>query len=88
MNNHYLVQIGYAVFGVGDDEQAAYADALSNGADLPPIDRIGHLTGHAATADRAGHKNMTELGEMHIGEMVFLNRDQAEGQGFDVSIYD
>lgn len=96
MNQFFVIQIGYEIFGCGSTEREAYDEAASNvdpDADFPAFESISRYVGTARTADggprrSSGRKSMTQNGEMHTGEMVLMSREAAAAQGFNVAYYD
>lgn len=80
-NKLYVVQVGYATFGEGDTEELAIKDALSNGMDAETT--VKHYLGSRGSGpvnDCPGgtRASMTEFGELAHGDMIVIDREQAE----------
>jgi len=88
MNTHYVVQVDYEIFGAGTSERNAYEDAVEWADDLPAFEKMPRFIGTSLSCDRAVTKNMTQHGEMHVGEMVIITRAEAESMGYNVAAHD
>lgn len=88
-HNFYVVQVGYEIYGYGDTEQCAVemANEFLDRESRVSLDTVSRFVGTAQPGAHKGvycgpRKNMTQYGEMAIGEIVLLDAEAAEKLGY------
>lgn len=89
----YVVQVGYDVYGYGDTEQDAI-DMANEFLDVDSrvsLDTISRFVGTAQPGSHKGvyhgpRKNMTQYGEMAVGEIVLLDAHAAEVLDYEAAV--
>jgi hypothetical protein len=94
MTKYYVVQVGYAVFGVGDTPEAAVESSrewLENPIELSDLPvYTGSRAVTAASAQYLGYdepavqrKAMTDRGELTTGSMALMDEDGLRQHGIE-----
>jgi len=69
----YVAQYGCAIFGIGDSEETARADARDNGLQFDDLE-VNHVSGSALCGDKKNYKLVTAEGnELTYGMIICMS---------------